>query len=122
MARCKRSLCLRTTEWSSSGRTHKFRTAVAALAALAGNNFRCDIGTRRKGRSQTVLSSPSRTLLSAAVAILAAATAFAQNSPQPGTARPGQNPPAPDQYAFAGTRNAGGRPVHNEAERAARWK
>jgi len=37
-------------------------------------------------------------------------------------ANPGLRPAAVQPESHTGTRNAGGRPVHNEAERAARWK
>ena len=58
-------------------------------------------------------SSPTRLLLAV---VIAATPLPAQNpvlAPAPPAARPTGPPPG---------RNAGGRPVHNEAERAARWK
>ena len=56
------------------------------------------------------------TLLLAAVAV--SATAFSQAPPGPSGAPSAQPQPRP----VASGRNSAGRPIHNEAERAARWK
>ncbi len=74
-------------------------------------------------RLSSVRSSPTCLLLSLALTLPAAAQTRTQPRAQPRAPNPVLAPAAPPAARPpAAARNAGGRPVHNEAERAARWK
>lgn len=69
-----------------------------------------------------MLSGPNRILFSAALAVLATAVSHAQTPASPRNPILAPNAVPPTRPGAATARNAGGRPVHNEAERVARWK